>query len=166
MRLIGIDCAVNPRGVGVALAELDDTIDVQAVHANIDDPWSQVADWIEAAPAETLVAVDAPATWSRDGGEVRLTRLRLGDTGMAWLNRETVKRNLIGLLAVLVIVLVVWLLLRWLLVTLAILVPCVIALLWVSKTKGKPTWQGQVEIHRRRRRDHKKPKRPWRRRGR
>ena len=85
---------------------------------------------------------------------------------MASFSREAINRNLVGLLAVLGIVLAVWLQLRWLLVTLAIVVPCVIALLWVFKTKKRKTWQGQVELHRRRRRDHEKPKRPWRRRGR
>lgn len=60
MRLNGVDCAVAPRGVGIALAELGETIEVGAVHANVGDPWGCVAKWIQASPTETLVAMDAP----------------------------------------------------------------------------------------------------------
>ena len=81
---------------------------------------------------------------------------------MAWISREWVNRNLIGLLAVLGIVLAVWLLWQWLLIAVAIVVPCVVALLWVSK--AKKAWPGQVGI--RQRRDADEPKRLWRRRDR
>lgn len=63
VRLIGVDCAVAPRGVGIALAELGDMIEVGAVHANVGDPWDRVAEWIRDSPGETLVAIDAPLGW-------------------------------------------------------------------------------------------------------
>lgn len=71
---------------------------------------------------------------------------------MAWNGRAWVNGNLIGLLAVLGIVLAAWLLWQWLLVAVAIAVPCVLVLLWVSRPGRKRDPQGGLEIRRRRER--------------
>ena len=64
MQLIGIDCAVNPRDVGVALAEMDDGVAVREVLAGIPNPWGKVADWVlDSGSSDTLLALDAPLGW-------------------------------------------------------------------------------------------------------
>ena len=64
MRLIGIDCAVNPRDIGIALAEMRDHVDVREVLAGIRDPWSKVTEWVlDSASSDTLLALDAPLGW-------------------------------------------------------------------------------------------------------
>ena len=64
MYLVGIDCSTNPRDVGIALAELGDTIRVCEVHTGTKDPWRKVADWLLARDTQSaLIALDAPLGW-------------------------------------------------------------------------------------------------------
>lgn len=64
MQLIGIDCAVKPRNVGIALAEVDQGMRVREVHAGVPDPWDRVANWLgQAFDTEVLSALDAPLGW-------------------------------------------------------------------------------------------------------
>ena len=70
MRLIGVDCAVDSRAVGIALAELNGVVDVRDVRAGLRDPWGQVADWLLApGGAHAVLALDAPLGWPAPLGE-------------------------------------------------------------------------------------------------
>lgn len=64
MHFVGVDCATNPRDVGVALAEFDDKRGVATVcevRAGIMDPWNTVAKWLsDHEVRDALVALDAP----------------------------------------------------------------------------------------------------------
>ena len=64
---------------------------------------------------------------------------------MAWISRESVSRNLVGLLAVMGILLASWLLWQWLLVAVGIVLPCVIALFWVSRAGKKQDSLGRID---------------------
>lgn len=64
MYLVGVDCSTNPRNVGIALAEMGDTVRVRKVLAGISDPWRQVAEWLsDLRGQDALVALDAPLGW-------------------------------------------------------------------------------------------------------
>ena len=70
MYLVGVDCSTNPRNVGIALAELGDTVRVCKVHAGNRDPWSLLARWLSARrERDVLVALDAPLGWPIALGE-------------------------------------------------------------------------------------------------
>ena len=64
MYLIGVDCATNPKDVGIALSELIDTLEILEVHAGTSGPWKKVAEWLSELPGQSvLIALDAPLGW-------------------------------------------------------------------------------------------------------
>lgn len=69
MILIGIDCAVEPKKVGIALARKEDEIRFLEVWADILNPWQRVAGWLAAREGDdVLIAIDAPLGWPQSLG--------------------------------------------------------------------------------------------------
>lgn len=63
--LLGIDCAVDPRKTGLALAEIDDgvvKVSRLAVGSRLRLPAAIILDWLEGCD-EVLIAMDAPLGW-------------------------------------------------------------------------------------------------------
>lgn len=71
-QVIGVDCATNPRNVGLACARLEGErfrLHAAAACSLRDPPQELVASWIEEASGASLLTLDAPLGWPRPLGE-------------------------------------------------------------------------------------------------